>query len=93
MPLADRSGSAEDLFLSQLDVIGRVISFVSSRHHLPGTDADDFDSHVKMKLIEDDYGILRKFEGRCSLRTYLTIVIQRLSRLSHQPVGQVASVR
>jgi RNA polymerase sigma factor (sigma-70 family) len=78
MPLADRSGSAEDLFLSQLDVIGRVISFVSSRHHLPGTDADDFDSHVKMKLIEDDYGILRKFEGRCSLRTYLTIVIQRL---------------
>jgi RNA polymerase sigma factor for flagellar operon FliA len=78
MPRADRSGSAEDLFLSQLDVIDRVISFVSSRHHLPGVDADDFDSHVKMKLIEDDYGILRKFQGRCNLRTYLTVVVQRL---------------
>jgi RNA polymerase sigma factor for flagellar operon FliA len=43
------------LFLSQLVVIERVISFVSSRHHLPGLDADDFASHVKLKLIEDDY--------------------------------------
>jgi len=78
MPRADHGGSAEELFLSNLDVIERVISFVSSRHHLPGIDADDFESHVKLKLIEDDYGILRKFEGRCNLRTYLTIVIQRL---------------
>lgn len=70
--------TGEALFLSQLEVIERVISFVSSRHHLPGVEADDFESHVKLKLIEDDYGILRKFEGRSSLRTYLTIVIQRL---------------
>jgi RNA polymerase sigma factor for flagellar operon FliA len=78
MPRSERSGSAEDVFLSQLDVIERVISFVSSRHHLPGIDADDFSSHVKLKLIEDDYAVLRKFEGRSSLRTYLTVVVQRL---------------
>jgi RNA polymerase sigma factor (sigma-70 family) len=70
--------TGEALFLSQLVVIERVISFVSSRHHLPGLDADDFASHVKLKLIEDNYGILRKFEGRSSIRTYLTVVIQRL---------------
>jgi RNA polymerase sigma factor for flagellar operon FliA len=70
--------TGEALFLSQLVVIERVISFVSSRHHLPGVDADDFASHVKLKLIEDDYGILRKFQGRSSMRTYLTVVIQRL---------------
>ena len=70
--------TGEALFLSQLVVIERVISFVSSRHHLPGLDADDFASHVKLKLIEDDYGILRKFQGRSSIRTYLTVVIQRL---------------
>lgn len=70
--------TGEALFLSQLDVVERVISFVSSRHHLPGADADDFESHVKLKLIEDDYAILRKFQGRSSLRTYLTVVIQRL---------------
>ncbi len=70
--------TGEALFLSQLPVIERVISFVSSRHHLPGLEADDFASHVKLKLIEDDYGILRKFQGRSSIRTYLTVVIQRL---------------
>jgi RNA polymerase sigma factor (sigma-70 family) len=78
MPHADRDGSGEALFLSQLAVIERVISFVSSRHHLPGSDADDFGSHVKLRLIEDDYAILKKFEGRSNLRTYLTVVIQRL---------------
>ena len=70
--------TGEALFLSQLAVIERVISFVSSRHHLPGVEADDFASHVKLKLIEDDYAILGKFQGRSSLRTYLTVVIQRL---------------
>jgi RNA polymerase sigma factor (sigma-70 family) len=70
--------TGEALFLAQLVVIERVISFVSSRYHLPGVDADDFASHVKLKLIEDDYGILRKFQGRSSMRTYLTVVIQRL---------------
>jgi RNA polymerase sigma factor (sigma-70 family) len=28
-------------------------------------------------MIEDDYAVLRKFEQKCSLATYLTIVIQR----------------
>lgn len=70
--------TGEALFLSQLAAIERVISFVSSRHHMPGVEADDFASHVKLKLIEDDYAILRKFQGRSSLRTYLTVVIQRL---------------
>jgi RNA polymerase sigma factor (sigma-70 family) len=65
-------------FVSQLSVIERVTSFVCSRAHLSPSDADDFGSHVKLKLIEDDYAVLRKFQGRSSLRTYLTIVIQRL---------------
>ena len=70
--------NGEALFLSQLALIERVISFISSRHHLPGVEADDFASHVKLRLIEDDYAILRKFQQRSSLRTYLTVVIQRL---------------
>jgi RNA polymerase sigma factor (sigma-70 family) len=70
--------AGEALFLSRLADIERVISFVSARHHLPGVEADDFESQVKLKLIEDDYEILRRFEGRSSLRTYLTIVVQRL---------------
>ena len=70
--------SPEALFLSEIATVERVIAFVVARRRLRAVDAEEFASHVKMKLIEDDYAVLRKFEGRSSLRTYLTVVIQRL---------------
>jgi RNA polymerase sigma factor (sigma-70 family) len=70
--------NVDALFVSQLDVIERVIGFVCAKHHVAATDAEDFESHAKLRLIDDNYAILRKFEGRSALRTYLTIVIERL---------------
>jgi RNA polymerase sigma factor (sigma-70 family) len=68
----------ENLFLSNLPLIERIAAVVARRNHLTGPDADDFASRVKLRLIEDDYAVFRKFEGRSSLSVYLTIVIQRL---------------
>lgn len=45
-----------------------------------GDEAEDFGSWVKLRLIEDDYRILRAFEGRSSLKTYLTTVVLNLAR-------------
>jgi RNA polymerase sigma factor (sigma-70 family) len=70
--------SPADLFLAELDLIERVINWVCFRHRLRGADAQDFRSHVKLRLIEKDYEILTRFKGRCSLKTYLTVVINRL---------------
>ncbi len=70
--------SGEALFLSQLAVIERVIAFVCRGHHLSATEAEEFSSWVKFVIIEGNYEILTKFEGRSSLRTYLRIVIRRL---------------
>ena len=78
MHRSDSADAGEPLFLAQLALIERVIAFVCSRHHLSAADADDFASHVKLKFVENQYDILKKFEGRSSLRTYLTVVIQRL---------------
>lgn len=64
--------------MSQLELIERVIAFVCARNHVAQTDADDFASHVKLKFVENNYALLAKFEGRSSLRTFLTVVIQRL---------------
>jgi RNA polymerase sigma factor for flagellar operon FliA len=72
------SRSGETVFVSQLAVIDRVSAFVCARHHLSPADADDFSSHVRLKLIENDYAVLRKFEGRSSMRTFLSVVIERL---------------
>jgi len=70
--------SREQLFVSQLAVIERVIAWVCARRSLRGADAEDFASSVKHRLIEQDYEILAKFEGRSSLKTYLAAVINRL---------------
>ena len=69
---------AQELFLSNLDVIDRAIAYVCHRNHLSPQDGEEFGSEVKTKLIEGNYSVLRKFEGRSSFSTYLTTVIQRL---------------
>jgi RNA polymerase sigma factor (sigma-70 family) len=68
----------EEIFLSSLGVLEDLIRFTCRRHHCGGEEARDFASHVKLCLIENDYGVLRKFRGRSSLRTYLAVVVQRL---------------
>ncbi|HEY3380788.1 MAG TPA: sigma-70 family RNA polymerase sigma factor [Vicinamibacterales bacterium] len=70
--------SNERLLLQHLDMVDRVVGFVCRRHHLSYTETEDFASSVRLKLVENDYEVLRKFEGRSNLQTYLTVVIQRL---------------
>lgn len=66
-----------ELFLRHLPLIEKVIDRVCRRSNVLGADAEDFSSQAKLALIEDDYAILKKWEGG-SLPTFLAIVIQRL---------------
>ena len=68
----------EARFLAALPVIDDVTAKVCRRHHVSGAEADDFRSDVRMHFIERNYEVLRRFEGRCQLSTYLNVVIQRL---------------
>ena len=67
-----------DLFLGHLKLIEEIISHCCRRSHFKREDAEDFGSQVKIKLLEDDCAILRQYQGKSSLRTYLTVVIKRL---------------
>ena len=67
----------EAMFAASLEVVESVTRYVCQRHRLLAVEAQDFGSDVKAKLIENDYEAFRKFQQRSSLRTYLTIVIQR----------------
>lgn len=67
-----------ELLVANLPAIDRLIEFVCRRNRLEFGEADDFASLVKLKLVDDDYAILRKFQGRSALGTYLNVVIQRL---------------
>lgn len=70
--------SAESLFLEHLEVIERSISFVCRRNRMEAADGEDFASSVKVKLIENDYEVVRAFQGRSSFSTFITVVIQRM---------------
>ncbi len=67
------------LLLDQLDLIRQIVRTVGKRRHLSAAERDDFASFVHLRLVEDDYAVLRKFQGRSSLWTYLAAVIERLS--------------
>jgi RNA polymerase sigma factor (sigma-70 family) len=69
---------ARDLLIEHIDVVDRVIAFTCRRQRLEDAEAEDFASTVKLKLIENDYAIVRKFEHRSSFVTFLTIVVQRM---------------
>lgn len=73
----DQAGIAE-LFQGNLALIDRVVARVCRLGGVTGADADDFSSSVKLALIEDDYAVLRGWQQRSSLATYLTVVVQRL---------------
>lgn len=74
------AGSAEELFLSHLPVLNRIIEIICARHGLTGADAEDFGGWVRLRVMQDDYAVLRKFEGRSSIATYLTAVVANLYR-------------
>src|SRR5215510_1984357 len=68
----------EALFLASLPVIDDITGQVCRRHRLSAAEADDFRSEVRLHFIDRDYEVLRRFEQRSSLPTYVTVVIQRL---------------
>ncbi|HYI08123.1 MAG TPA: sigma-70 family RNA polymerase sigma factor [Thermoanaerobaculia bacterium] len=67
-----------EVFHASLTLVDQVVDRVCRRRRVFGADAEDFASQVKLALIEDDYGVFRKYEGRASLGTYLTVVAERL---------------
>jgi RNA polymerase sigma factor (sigma-70 family) len=68
----------EGLFRSNLGTIERVIREICRGARLRDDDAEDFASSVHVALMENDYAVLRKWEGRSSLAGYLSVVIRRL---------------
>lgn len=72
-PESDAAGR----FVEILPLVEDTIRFICRRHHCRPDEAEEFASAARLRLIEDDYAVLRKFGHRSSLRTYLVIVLGR----------------
>lgn len=64
---------------ANLPVVERAIAFAARRYRLDRSDAEEFSAIVKLRLVENDYAIVRAYEERCSFATYMSVVVQRMA--------------
>jgi len=70
----------ERSFLDSLPAIDRIVGAIARRHSLAAPDAEEFAAWARARLIESEYAVFRKFSGRSSLTTYLTVVLTNAFR-------------
>ncbi|HEX8361912.1 MAG TPA: sigma-70 family RNA polymerase sigma factor [Longimicrobium sp.] len=69
--------------------IEKVAGITCRRNSVWGDDADDFASLALMKVMENDYAVLRKFRGDCDIKTYLaTVVVRRFHEYTRERWGR-----
>ena len=69
-----------ELLESHFDLVCQKLDHLSRRSGLPEHEADDLRSWALFKLVEDDYRILARWQGRSSFSTYLDVVLINLMR-------------
>lgn len=77
---ADSAVRGRALLENHFDLIQRQLLRLSWRSGLPSHEAEEFRSWALFKLVEDDYRILGRWEGRSSFPTFLNVVLVNLMR-------------
>src|SRR3954471_3657705 len=78
--LRKEPGAWNDFVDRYMGLIYHVIHHVSHARSLVLSPADieDIAAEVFLGIVDDDYGVLRRFRGSSSLPTYLTVVARRI---------------
>ena len=73
-------GAWNDFVDRYMGLIYHVIHHVSHARSvvLSTPDLEDIAAEIFLEIVDDDYTVLRKFEGASSLPTYLTVVARRI---------------
>jgi RNA polymerase sigma factor (sigma-70 family) len=73
-----KTPDVESVFLASLPTVDRIVGLLGARHGLSQADLEEFGSWARARLLDDGYSILRRFQGRSSLGTYLSVVLANL---------------
>ncbi|HEV2852152.1 MAG TPA: sigma-70 family RNA polymerase sigma factor [Thermoanaerobaculia bacterium] len=79
-PAAKPASRGRTLLETHFDLVQKRLQHLSRRSGLPEHEAEEFRSWALLKLVEEDYRILARWEGRSSFLTYLTVVLVNLMR-------------
>jgi RNA polymerase sigma factor (sigma-70 family) len=78
-----------DLFESHRPWIQKVAEITCRRNSVWGDDAEDFAALAMMKVVENDYAVLRQFQGKAEMKTYLaTVVVRRFYEWTRERWGR-----
>jgi DNA-directed RNA polymerase specialized sigma24 family protein len=69
----------EAFFLANLPILDRAVDESARRYGLTSEDAEDLNSFVRLRLIEDDYRVLRNYSGESTIESYLVVVVERVA--------------
>ena len=75
-----------EFLLQNLQLVRQITASICRRRGMDPDEAEDFISEVQLRLVNDDYAIIRAFRGRSSFPTYLAAVVTRqlLDYRNHQ---------
>ena len=78
--LRHEPGAWNDFVDRYMGLIYHVINHVAHARtlNLSAVDVEDICAEVLLGIVDDDYAVLRRFQGRSSLPTYLTVVARRI---------------
>jgi RNA polymerase sigma-70 factor (ECF subfamily) len=78
--LRKEPGAWNDFVDRYMGLIYHVIHHVSHARSivLTAADIEDIAAEIFLELVDDDYGVLRRFKGTSALPTYLTVVARRI---------------
>lgn len=79
--LAKEPGSWNDFVDRYLSLIYHVIGYTSHlrSYRMSPEDTEDVAAEVLLKIVSDDFKVLRQFRGNASFATYLTVVARRIA--------------
>lgn len=80
LPTANPARRGRMLLESHFDLICQKLHRLSRKSGLPEHEAEDLRSWALLKLVEDDYRILARWEERSSFSTYMNVVLVNLMR-------------
>lgn len=69
---------ASELFLRNLTLIDETIAMVCRKSGMKADQIEDFAQIAKLRLIENDYAVIARFQKRSSFRTFIAAVVMRI---------------
>lgn len=78
--LASQPRAWEDFVDRYMGLVMHVINHTAQCRSilLPAGDREDLAAEVMLTIVENDYAVLRRFRGKSSLATYLTVIARRV---------------